>query len=52
MGTVLGGKVALQAAAGGSWPGPHPGYGPGWRQSKRPARMRCSDAGRPSPGTT
>jgi Transposase IS116/IS110/IS902 family len=24
----------------------------GWRQSKGPARMRCSDAGRPSPGTT
>jgi hypothetical protein len=26
--------------------------GPGWRQSKRPARMRCSDAGRSSPGTS
>jgi hypothetical protein len=47
MGTVLGGKVA---APSGRWAvglGRILATGPGWWQSKGPARMRCSDAGRP-----
>ena len=53
MGAVLGGKVAASGGCGwGAGLGRVLATGPGWRQGKRPARMRCSDAGRPSPGTT
>src|SRR6516225_6876053 len=48
MGTVLGGKVAASGGCGwGAGLGRILATGPGWRQSRRPARMRCSDAGRP-----
>jgi hypothetical protein len=53
IGTVLGGKVAASGGCGwGAVLGCILATGPGWRQGKGPARMRCSDAGRPSPGTT
>src|SRR5690349_13419810 len=48
MGTVLGGKVAGSGGCGwGAVLGCILATGPGWPQSKGPARMRCSAAGRP-----